>query len=355
MHCRLPMTSWGTCLTASPSSGSGEHCACMLMSTVGRPLVSPSLAGAPCTAPSVWLSLGSPKLAGAFPALALRAASAVHTTLCYAARSVLNACACHHCRRTSCDNPVPPRVAFRDWAGGSMIIQAARQKGIPLTMQMVFADFTATSGVVQQAQAGQQQAQAGQQQGQQQAAAGAAAAAAQRRQQAIAAARAAAAAAAARQQQQQAAQAAAQRLAAQRAQAAALAAAQEQRRQAILAAQQGAAQRAAAQRAAAQRAAAQRAAAQRAAAQRAAARIPTRPPSPPPAPPSPPPSPPQPPSPPPSPPKPPAPPSPPPSPPKPPAPPRPPPSPPRPPVPPAAAEAEAVRAEGGEIMLPSNF
>ncbi|KAI7842326.1 hypothetical protein COHA_003966 [Chlorella ohadii] len=49
---------------------------------------------------------------------------------------------------TSCANPVPPRVAFRDYAGAAQLLAKARGLGYNVNMETMFADLTLTGGVM---------------------------------------------------------------------------------------------------------------------------------------------------------------------------------------------------------------
>ncbi|PRW59027.1 Trafficking particle complex subunit 5 [Chlorella sorokiniana] len=49
---------------------------------------------------------------------------------------------------TSCANPVPPRVAFRDYAGAAQLVAKARGLGYNVNMETMFADLTQTGGIV---------------------------------------------------------------------------------------------------------------------------------------------------------------------------------------------------------------
>ena len=47
-----------------------------------------------------------------------------------------------------CSTAVPPRVAYRDYAGASELVQKARGLGYNVNMEMMFADLTLTGGII---------------------------------------------------------------------------------------------------------------------------------------------------------------------------------------------------------------
>ena len=147
-------------LTASPLSGAGEQALragaallCMLAAGLAGAallcMLAAGLAGCgpgshllahhpcgPASPPSLWSG----------PCIVVLTASQGATNH---APEVMHPCnARMHPTRVSCANPVPPRVAFRDYAGGAQLVAKARGLGYNVDIETMFADLTLTGGVV---------------------------------------------------------------------------------------------------------------------------------------------------------------------------------------------------------------